>query len=429
MSRSQYENEALRRKLKVMESKLVLVRGCTESKEARKNSLKCSGSLHDMEKGVSASLVIKDKGHKVDWMNGNHEEGQMISGERPSDCGATEQRSPFEQQLNESVCDKRLQSAACPEEEDTLVIPIEGLELHRCGSGDDMELTAKVEEGREPASQKLCKAGFKSIIRRPNSLGVENTEEYRHFSAACAQGHENVETKDPYFPCAGDDSEELTGHTEQQPVGAVEGSCSNAPFSGSLNVKLHIGTSVLASVKEEAEIKTICIDETGSERVRALEGQDRETLFSMKSEDVAFVPRSQGHQASEVSQSMAESGSDTEDPLTFHIYTKLLSHGRPALPAQINREQVLGKEPPGHHAVKDRGGARGREDGEGKPQDAIGLHIGHEDRFGLTQTKDLTRNVDTANLGKEPYEDGTCDREHEKDIHQVDKSKWHHPVD
>ncbi|KAI1890730.1 hypothetical protein AGOR_G00156640 [Albula goreensis] len=180
MSRSQYENEALRRKLKVMESKLVLVRGCTESKEARKNSLKCSGSLHgqiricngidkdgvfegewgskqwrdgevsvveedmylqsiilteepsDMEKGVSASLVIKDKGHKVDWMNGNHEEGQMISGETgPSDCHATEQRSPFEQQLNESVCDKRLQSAACPEEEDTLVIPLEGLELHR----------------------------------------------------------------------------------------------------------------------------------------------------------------------------------------------------------------------------------------------------------------------------------------------------------
>ncbi|KAJ8360656.1 hypothetical protein SKAU_G00171810 [Synaphobranchus kaupii] len=111
----------------------------------------------------------------------------------------------------------------------------------------------------------------------------------------------------------------LLGQAERHPIRAAEGSGNGMPSVGSLDVKLHVGTSSLACVKEEAEIKSICIEETPSERVQR---RDRETLDSVKSEDQAFQPRPQRLQASEegmrASQSTAESESDTEDSPNFH---------------------------------------------------------------------------------------------------------------
>lgn len=68
------------------------------------------------------------------------------------------------------------------------------------------------------------------------------------------------------------------------------------------------------------------------------------------------------------------------------------------LPAQVDREEVLGNEALGHHVVKDGCGPRGRQVGESQAQDTVGNHVGHEGSLGLTGTKDLLSHRDTSHL-------------------------------
>ena len=68
------------------------------------------------------------------------------------------------------------------------------------------------------------------------------------------------------------------------------------------------------------------------------------------------------------------------------------------LPAQVDREEVLGNEALTHHVVKDWCGPRGRQVGESQAQDTVGNHVGHEGSLGLTGSKDLLSHRDTAHL-------------------------------
>ncbi|KAJ8258780.1 hypothetical protein COCON_G00177920 [Conger conger] len=206
MSRNQYENVALRRKLSRMESELVLARGCRETQGAEKSSIKgsvlhgpiqiCDGvdkdgrhSLEEsvfgdewggrqwkdgdvrvveddiflqsitlteefqpmnMEKDIPSSHIIKENGPKR-GLTSISKEGPVISEERPSDFCSTEMRPPTERQHHE----------ARPETPQTEPIPTEHLEelpgLQRYRSSDEEDLEMKGVRGREPPT-KLRKA-------------------------------------------------------------------------------------------------------------------------------------------------------------------------------------------------------------------------------------------------------------------------------
>ncbi|KAJ8412043.1 hypothetical protein AAFF_G00143100 [Aldrovandia affinis] len=357
MSRTQYENEALRTKLKVIECELVLARVSGETKVSRKSSVN-SGALHgriqisdgtvdkddrhsleesvfgggwggrqwrdgevrvveediflqsvslteestDVEKDVPASLLIKEKVPKADLMNDNHNEGLVISGERPLDFRAAEMRPPIEHQHFEAVCNKRLTSVACPDEQATQPIAAEVSEelqlvqLPRCGLDDDRELAAKAEE-REPAAQMLGKSGSEHGVRRLNSPGTRRMFERDGLRGGSTRGCRDFEPEEIHCTYVNEDSQQLSLHTKPQPIWAGQGS--GTPSLGSPDVIPHVNMSSLACVKEEVEIKSICIEETGSERFPRPQGQDRETLYAVKSEDLPFQPGPQQHQPSD----------------------------------------------------------------------------------------------------------------------------------
>ncbi|XP_061076778.1 zinc finger protein 397-like [Conger conger] len=374
MSRNQYENVALRRKLSRMESELVLARGCRETQGAEKSSIKgsvlhgpiqiCDGvdkdgrhSLEEsvfgdewggrqwkdgdvrvveddiflqsitlteefqpmnMEKDIPSSHIIKENGPKR-GLTSISKEGPVISEERPSDFCSTEMRPPTERQHHE----------ARPETPQTEPIPTEHLEelpgLQRYRSSDEEDLEMKGVRGREPPTKVFVEARSERGVKPQSSPGGELVFESGGLPRAPAtQGYSDLEAEDQRCANVSGDPQRLSGQAELHPNQAVEGSRNSTPSLGSLDVKIHIGTPGLACVKEEAEIQTICIEETASERDQR---QDRKTLNCVKSEDRAFQARPQRLEASEEgmreSQSTAESGSDTEDPQIFHMNDSL----------------------------------------------------------------------------------------------------------
>ncbi|XP_064161054.1 zinc finger protein 397-like [Anguilla rostrata] len=369
ISRNQYENVALRRKLSRMQSELVRARGCRETKGAEKSSVKgyglhgpiqiCDGDYTDdrhsleegvfgdewggrqwkdgdvrvveddiflqsitlteefqsmdVEKDVPSSLPIKENGPKRGLVRDIPKEGL-----RPSDFCATEVRGPTERHRRE----------ACPEYPDPQPIPAERPEelagLQRDGRGNEEELDVKDDRGREPS------AGPEHSVRPQNGPGAERVfERGRLPRASPTQGYSDLEAEDQQCANVRGDLQRLLGQAEPHPNQAEECSGNSTPSSRSQDLKPHVGASNLACVKEEVEIKSICIEETAAERV---ERQDRETLSSVKSEGQAFQPGPHRLQASEdgtrESLSTAESGSDTEDSPIFQMTDSIELYGR-----------------------------------------------------------------------------------------------------
>ncbi|KAJ8258781.1 hypothetical protein COCON_G00177930 [Conger conger] len=223
MSRNQYENVALRRKLSRMESDLVLARGCRETQGADNSSIKDSvlhgpiqisddevdedgrhtleGSVFgvewgdrqwtdgevrvveddiflqsitlteefqstDMEKDVSSSLIVMEKQGLTSAIP---RERLVTSEKRPSDFCSTEMRPPTERQHHE----------ARPETPQTEPIPTEHLEelpgLQRYRSSDEEDLEMKGVRGREPPTKVFVEARSERGVKPQSSPGDYDT--------------------------------------------------------------------------------------------------------------------------------------------------------------------------------------------------------------------------------------------------------------
>ncbi|KAG5835533.1 hypothetical protein ANANG_G00245030 [Anguilla anguilla] len=316
ISRNQFENVALRRKLSRMQSELILARGCQERIGAEKTSVKDS-ELHGPIQicdgvGTDGRHSLQESAFGDEWGGRQWKDGEV---------GVPED-------------DIFLQSITLTEENglaecwDTQPIPAERPEeltgLQRDGRGDEEVLEVKDDRGREPS------AGPEHSVRPQNGPGAERAfERGRLPRASPTQGYSDLEAEDQQCTNVRGDLQRLLGQAEPHPNQAAEGSGNSTPSSGSPDLKPHVGTSNLVCVKEEVEIKSICIEETAAERV---ERQDRETLSSVKSEGQAFQPGPHRLQASEdgtrESLSTAESGSDTEDSPIFQMTDSIELYGR-----------------------------------------------------------------------------------------------------
>ncbi|KAJ8260274.1 hypothetical protein GJAV_G00179070 [Gymnothorax javanicus] len=363
MSRKQFENVSLRRKLRKLESELLLARRYRENNGAEKSSVKRSGLLRpirvcngvdkdgphsseesswengevrgvedhirltsmtvteeflsmNVEKDKSASLKRNENGPEQGLRSDITNDRLLVVEERSSDLRGTAVRAPVEPQRRE----------ACPEYPDTQPIPVEGAEeltgplWYR--SGDEVRRGVKDNGEREhhtrdeagsERSARLQKLGFsldgEHVFEGGSLLGVPRLHD-----------HGDLEAEDQLCTSVTNGLQGPASQAVPPAVQSPESSGRGSPSLGSLDVKPRTGTSSSAIIKEEAEIKTVCIEETTFERSQR---QDREALNIMKNENKAFRPKPQRLESSEEgisgTVSVAESGSESEDTLIFQV--------------------------------------------------------------------------------------------------------------
>ncbi|XP_036386633.1 zinc finger protein with KRAB and SCAN domains 1-like [Megalops cyprinoides] len=265
----------------------------------------------DLEKGVPASLVIKENGPDTVLLNSDSEEGLAINGETP------------------------------PKERGAWSVSTEGPERHAkprgCGPSDEdpggLTFTVKAEEGKDHVTPRLRKAGPGRLPSPGAECAPVRDSRPR---ATSARSYRDAESEGPHFTLAAGDSRQLSANGGLQRVPTTEGSGGSASPLGSFDAKPRDAESGFACVKEEAESRSVCDEEAKLEVGEGQQQQEGERPHSVKSENFVFQTSLQQRQTSEVqtrvSQSTVDSGSDAEDEqgnaLSFSVAENTSMHWR-----------------------------------------------------------------------------------------------------
>ncbi|XP_064202120.1 zinc finger protein with KRAB and SCAN domains 2-like isoform X1 [Anguilla rostrata] len=312
ISRSQTENQALKKKLQLMERELRPARGGCRSSAERvfgqewSFGLRRGGEPTDVQEVLTTlqSGVMQNQSADVEQFRPEpvlikqerQEEGLCYRDPQPTPGGEEQVTLPTpitEEQVTQPTLiedGKKLDTEPTPAGD-----PEELSEQHRCEHGDEelseLEFVVKAEQEEERVAQRLSQTGCEHSAGRLNNLGSEYVmyERESQLWTSFTQDDSDIEADDPICSNATDQcSQHLSIHTQLQHAPA------SMEVSG--NTLSSFGPSYVEEFDTMSEKPSVGSEELSSEAIHTQQGQYRERLVhTVERENQTLLPQQQQH--------------------------------------------------------------------------------------------------------------------------------------
>ncbi|XP_035286167.1 zinc finger protein 2 homolog isoform X4 [Anguilla anguilla] len=315
VSRTLHENEALKKKLQLLQHELRTARG---QKEEIKSARESSVNTRSVGVEVLVEELCTDRIFGQGWSFSLRRDGEPAGVEQSANMGVrTEPVLIKQERLEEDLCYSDPQPTPGAEELVTQPIPAteeqiedgkkldteptpagdpeELSEQHRCEHSDEelsgLEFVVKAEQEEEHVAQRLSQTGCEHRAGRLNNVGSEYVmyERDSQLWTSFTQEDSDIETDDPVCSNTSEQcSQNLSIHMQLQHTPAT------LEVSG--NTLSSIGASYVEEFDKMSEKPSVCSEELRSEAIHTQQGQYRERLVhTVERENQTLLPQQQHH--------------------------------------------------------------------------------------------------------------------------------------
>ncbi|XP_035286166.1 zinc finger protein 2 homolog isoform X3 [Anguilla anguilla] len=315
VSTTLHENEALKKKLQLLQHELRSARG---QKEEIKSARASPVNTRSVGVEVLVEELCTDRIFGQGWSFSLRRDGEPAGVEQSANMGVrTEPVLIKQERLEEDLCYSDPQPTPGAEELVTQPIPAteeqiedgkkldteptpagdpeELSEQHRCEHSDEelsgLEFVVKAEQEEEHVAQRLSQTGCEHRAGRLNNVGSEYVmyERDSQLWTSFTQEDSDIETDDPVCSNTSEQcSQNLSIHMQLQHTPAT------LEVSG--NTLSSIGASYVEEFDKMSEKPSVCSEELRSEAIHTQQGQYRERLVhTVERENQTLLPQQQHH--------------------------------------------------------------------------------------------------------------------------------------